>query len=62
MNFETVREEWNEYKLENGGIMRVRVVPAEFVMTNEKTEAGEPVIVAKSSILLHYIGPEEKKK
>ena len=58
LDFENVSEHWNEYKLENGGVVRVRVVPVEIVVTEERNQQGEPVVVVKSSVLVQYREPE----
>lgn len=54
MDFESVKELWNEYRLENGATVRVKIVPVEIVLTGENNPVGDPLVVVKSSILVHY--------
>ena len=43
LNFRVVREEWNEYELEDGTRLYVKLVLADVVRTNELSPIGEPV-------------------
>ena len=57
-NFETIREEWNEYKLEDGTIVRAKTIVSNIYRAidengNEKyTDDGEPYIVVTSMNLI----------
>lgn len=52
--FEAVKEPWAEYSLEDGSVVRVRVVVSEIVRTGVKTPSGDPLIVVKMSPLVAY--------
>ena len=43
LNFRVVREEWNEYELEDGTKLYVKLVLADVVRRNELNPFGEPV-------------------
>ena len=62
MEFESVKETWDEYKLENGGVVRVRLVPGEIVITEEKNQLGKPLVIVESSILIQYREPDEQEQ
>jgi rRNA-processing protein FCF1 len=59
MDFTTVSEPWVEYKLENGGTVKVRVVTGDIVITDENADTGIPVVVLQSNVLVQYIPPED---
>jgi len=59
LDFDIVKEHWNEYQLENGGVVRVRIVPAEMILTQERNPQGKPLVVVQSSILIQYREPGE---
>src|SRR5690606_7392360 len=43
MAFQPIHDHWNEYELENGGRLKVRVVLSEVVLVeDEKTATGDP--------------------
>jgi hypothetical protein len=60
IDYETVKEHWNEYRLSNGAHVRLRLVPTEFLVTGEKNEAGDPVIAVSAQMLVTYQKPETK--
>jgi hypothetical protein len=43
VNFETIKEEWNEYKLEDGTRLYVKIVISDMIRRNEISPLGEPV-------------------
>lgn len=59
MDFTPLNESWSEYRLENGGTVKVRVVLSEVVVVaNERTETGDPLVLVKSATLVDYQPPE----
>ena len=60
VDFTTREERWNEYELEDGATVRVRVVPVEMlVATQERNDAGDPLVVVSNQVLVQYLKPEE---
>ena len=43
LNFETIKEEWNEYKLEDGTRLSIKIVISDMIRRNEISPLGEPV-------------------
>ena len=48
VGFAVVKEEWNEYKLEDGTIIRFKSVVTQIARTKEYNENNEPIYVIKS--------------
>ena len=61
MEFTTASEPWVEYKLENGGTVKVRVVIGDIVITDQATGPGVPLVVLQSNVLIQYIPPEDAR-
>jgi hypothetical protein len=59
LDFTTSGEPWVEYKLENGGTVKVRLVVGDIVVTDKTTATGVPVVVLQSNVLVQYVPPEE---
>jgi hypothetical protein len=57
LEFKPKSEQWNEYELENGGLLRVRVIISDIALTNEKNPAGDPLVITKANVLVTYKGP-----
>jgi|GEM_PF-2463486 len=51
MAFQPVKEDWNIYRLEDGTLVKVRVVPSDFVVTEGKNAMGDPLILVKASTI-----------
>lgn len=67
VNFKVLKEDWNEYELEDGTIVQVKPVvqSISYVIdpeTNEiiKTPTGEPVINVRHAVVINAIFPEQK--
>ena len=43
LNFKTIKEEWNEYELEDGSKLYVKLALIDVVRLNEFSQFGEPV-------------------
>lgn len=59
VSFEPVQEHWNEYRLETGARIKMRVVPGTMIIADEKTESGQPLVIVHSNILIQYIETAE---
>jgi hypothetical protein len=62
VDFETVREEYNTYKLSDGSTIRMKTVVTNIIRTEEFTPTGEPVYIVNSQSVLVADVPEELKK
>lgn len=63
VRFKVVREDWNEYQLEDGTEIRMRLVISEVVMVVAQYDAeGNPVYAVKSQNLLVVKAPDHLKK
>ena len=50
--FNTILESWNEYKLEDGTEVRLKVVVKRVVRTQRRNANGEPIYVVQSQNVL----------
>ena len=62
VDFETLREEYNSYKLADGSIIRMKTVVTNIIRTEEFTPEGEPVYIVNSQNVLVAHVPDELKK
>ena len=62
VDFETVREEYNSYKLSDGSIIRMKTVVTNIIRTEEFTPTGEPVYIINSQNVLVADVPDQLKK
>lgn len=63
VKFKAVREDWNEYDLEDGTTVRMKTVVSEVVRVPEQFDnEGNPVYVVKSTNLLVVKAPDNLKK
>jgi len=62
VDFETVREEYNTYKLSDGATIRMKTVVTNIIRTEEFTPTGEPVYIVNSQNVLVADVPEALKK
>jgi hypothetical protein len=50
IDFKVIKEDWNRYELEDGSIIKVKLIASNFVkLNNEFDEDGNPLYVLKSS-------------
>jgi len=62
-SFRTVREEWNEYLLEDGTSLRVKCVVSEvFRVPEAYDQENNPVYVVKSANMVNVKSPDHLKK
>jgi len=62
VDFETMREEYNSYKLSDGAVIRMKTVVTNIVRTEEFTPTGEPVYIVNSQNVLVADVPDELRK
>jgi|SRR5262245_14162385 len=61
-DFETLREQYNSYKLVDGSTIRMKTVFTNIIRTEEFTPGGEPVYIVNSQNVLVAHVPDELKK
>ena len=59
LKFDTVKEEWNEYKCEDGSVVRLKTVASKIFRTGERNPAtGELIFMVRSSNILDVVAAE----
>ena len=59
LGFETVREEWNEYKCEDGSTIRIKTVVSKLHRLEQKNVVtGEPIFMVRSSNIVDVVMAE----
>ena len=61
LEFETVKEAWNEYRLDDGTILKMKVAVTGVVRLDGETDAatGNPVYFIRSSNLTNVVVPSK---
>ncbi len=63
MPYQTGREEWNEYLVEDGTIIRMKLVATEIVrLDGEYDPQGNPAYVIQSTNVTSVSAPDDLKK
>jgi hypothetical protein len=62
VDFETLREEYNSYKLSDGSIVRMKTVVTSIIRTEEFAPTGEPIYIVNSQNVLVADVPDALKK
>ena len=62
MDFATLREDYNSYKLSDGSTIRMKTVVTNIIRTEEFTPNGEPVYIVNSQNVVVADVPDELKK
>lgn len=62
MEFQTVREDWNEYAVEDGYSVRIKLVVSSILKTGERDAQGSPVYVVQSTNIVKVLPPERYDK
>ena len=62
MEFQTVREDWNEYAVEDGYSVRIKLVVSSILKTDERDGQGNPVYVVQSTNIVKVLAPERYDK
>ena len=58
MEFQTVREDWNEYQVEDGFGVRIKLVVSSILKTQERDPQGNPVYIVQSTNIVKVLPPE----
>lgn len=62
VSFEPLEEPWAKYRLDDGTVVRMRLIVADVVRLHKKSPTGEPVYVVKSSNILAVEEPDTAQK
>ncbi len=63
VDFRIAKEDWNEYELHDGAILRLRVVLSDVMRVNGQYDGeGNPVYVTKSGNVLTVRAPDSLKR
>lgn len=63
VDFETIKEDWNEYKLEDGTILKFKTIVSNIIRTeNYDPMTGDPVYHVRSTNILRVNVPDELKR
>jgi len=63
VDFETKKEDWNEYKLEDGTVLKFKTVVSSIIRTEDHDPmTGDPVYHVRSTNILRVKVPEELKR
>ena len=63
VDFETVKEDWNEYKLEDGTVLKFKTVVSSIIRTEDYDPmTGDPVYHIRSTNILRANVAEELKR
>lgn len=58
MEFTTGREDWNEYMVEDGYTVRIKLVVSSILKTGERDPQGNPVYIVQSTNIVKVLAPE----
>ena len=58
MEFQTGREDWNEYTVEDGYTVRIKLVVSSILKTGERDPQGNPVYIVQSTNIVKVLPPE----
>jgi hypothetical protein len=63
LGFQTAGEHWNEYMLDDGSVVRIKLVVTSVVRIENEYEAnGAPVYVAQSTNVMAVSAPDKLRK
>lgn len=62
MEFKTGREDWNEYQVEDGFAVRIKLVVSSILKTGERDPQGNPVYIVQSTNIVKVLPPETYAK
>ncbi len=58
MEFTTGREDWNEYQVEDGHTVRIKLVVSSILRTADRDPQGNPVYIVQSTNIVKVLPPE----
>lgn len=62
LNFEVVREDWNEYELADGTILRAKLIVTGVQRTSAYSIDGDPLYNIQSAVVSRFIVPPELRR
>jgi len=63
VDFETMKEDWNEYKLEDGTVLKFKTIVSSIIRTEDYDPmTGDPVYHVRSTNILRVKVPKEMKR
>jgi len=57
--FTVDNDDWIVYRLENGGIVKMKIIVEDIFVTKEEITPGTPLIAVKQGVALSYTPPEK---
>lgn len=58
MEFQSGREDWNEYQVEDGYSVRIKLVVSSILKTQDRDPQGNPVYIVQSTNIVKVLAPE----
>lgn len=58
MEFKTAHEDWNEYTVEDGYGVRIKLVVSSILKTGDRDPQGNPVYIVQSTNIVKVLPPE----
>ncbi len=63
VDFEVIREDWNEYRLEDGTVLKFKTIVTDIIRTEDHDPTtGNPIYHVRSTNILRVKVPEHLKK
>ncbi len=63
LDFDVLHEAWNEYKTEDGTVLKLKTVVSKIARLERYTSGGDPVyIISSANIVTAMVQPELKEK
>ena len=59
MDYEPLRESWNEYRVADGSLLRMKVVVSKILRLEKRNPQGEPIYVISSTNVVSATVPPE---
>jgi hypothetical protein len=59
MDFEPLRETWNEYRVADGSLLRLKVVVSKILRLEKRNPQGEPIYLITSTNVVSATVPPE---
>lgn len=61
LEFEPLKESWNEYRCADGSYLKIKLVVAKIIKLDKQNPAGEPIYVVNSSNVVAATPPMERR-
>jgi len=62
MEFKAAREDWNEYTVEDGFTVRIKLVVSSVLKNGDRDPQGNPVYIVQSTNIVKVLPPETYSK